>query len=100
MPEEALHLDGGHEDGLVRQGSQEGISNNDRDWLQRLIFFAVQVPITDFFGSVRNVHLTTDPLKFALDENWLKAADDEVEEREETGDVFAYGHPLPILETL
>jgi len=59
-----------------------------------------KVPITDFFGSVRNVHLTTDPLKFALEENWLKAADDVVEKREETGDVFAYGHPLPILETL
>ena len=28
VPEEALHLDGGHEDGLVRQGSQEGNFNN------------------------------------------------------------------------
>ena len=59
-----------------------------------------QVPITDFFGSVRNVHLTTDPLKFALDENWLQAEDDEGETREESKDVFAYGHPLPILEAL
>ena len=59
-----------------------------------------QVPITDFFGSVRNVHLTTDPLKFALDENWLKTTDDESETREESGDVFAYGHPLPILEAV
>ena len=64
------------------------------------ISFVVQVPITDFFGSVRNVHLTTDPLKFALDENWLQATDDEGETREESKDVFAYGHPLPILEAL
>ena len=60
-----------------------------------------QVPITDFFGSVRNVHLTTDPLKFvALDENWLKDKEGEDETLEECGDVFAYGHPLPILETV
>merc|ERR1719229_1362130 len=53
-----------------------------------------KVPITDFFGSVRNVHLTTNPLNLTLGDRPLKAPDDE-EEKGKTQDdaVFAYGHP-------
>ena len=64
------------------------------------MLISLQVPITDFFGSVRNVHLTTNPLNLTLGDRQLKATDEEEKGETQEDAVFAYGHPLPILEAV
>ncbi len=55
----------------------------------------MQVPITDFFGSVRNVELTTNPLNVTISEKEATAVRRQKEVKDD-GTVYAYVHPLPV----
>ena len=54
-----------------------------------------KVPITDFFGSVRNVELTTNVIN--LTENIVSAQTEVPSMKNEEKHIYEYKDPLPIL---